>query len=369
MIDALGIVNLESAHIRGLGDYRSIPALSFLGRYRIIDFVLSNMVNSGIDKIKIMVDSKPRSLIEHLGTGSQYNINFKHGDIQILYPESLTETSIYYHDIFVMKEYADYIQQSNRKYVVIAPSYMISTIDYGDVIEAHEKSGADVTCVYYRANCADKHFIGCKHLVMDRQRRISAVKENVGMSEKANIFMETYVMTVDQLLKLLKQASSISPLFGLVDILGNVLDELNVVGYQYRDYVKCINTLEEYYETNLKLADREYAKQLFREDWPIYTKTNDSTPTFYSPQAVVKGSVISNGCVVQGTVENCVLGRGVKIRRGAVVRNSVLLPYTEIGEDANVDYAVIDKYGKVLVKKDIVGTPDDIIYIKRKDRV
>ena len=327
------------------------------------------MVNSGIDRIKIMVDNKPRSLIEHLGSGSQYNINFKHGDIQILYPESLTETSVYFHDIFLMKEYIDYIEQSGRKYVVIAPSYMVSTIDYSDVIEAHEKSGADITCVYTRADNADEHFIGCKQLVMDRKHRITALKENVGMTTKANIFMETYVMTREQLVKLLNQATKISPLYGLVDILESVLEELNVVGYNYREYVRCINTLEEYYEANIELTDREYSKELLRDNWPIYTKTNDSTPTFYSPQAEVSGSVISNGCVIQGKVENSVIGRGAKIRKGAVVRNSVLLPYSEVGEDAVVDYAVVDKHAKILVKKDIIGTKDNIVYIRRKDRV
>mgnify|MGYP002858840104 CR=1 FL=1 len=371
MIDALGIVNFEgrNAEIRGMSEYRTVPAMSFLGRYRIIDFIMSNMVNSGIDQIKILVNDKPRSVIEHLGSGSQYDINFKHGDIQILYPDSHSASSAYFHDLYLMREYIQYLEESKRKYVVIAPSYMVCTIDYSKVVEAHEKSGADITCVYTHAKETDRHFIGCKTLVMESKGKVAAFKDNIGLNVEANIFMETYVMSRELLITLLKQSGEISPLYGLQDLMDNLLEDLKVVGHKYNGYVKCINSLEEYYDANMKMIDYDYARKLFRDKWMIFTKTNDSTPAFYTPEAEVKESVIANGAVIDGTVENCIIGRGVRVRNGAVVRNSLILPNAVIGPGARVEYAVIDKHARVEVKKEIIGSPDDIIYIKRRDRV
>ena len=174
MLNAIGVVNFEdsSVIIKGLSEYRTIPAMSYLGRYRIIDIVLSNMVNSGIDQIKVMVKDKPRSLIEHLGSGTQYNINPKHGFVEMLYPDRQIVNDAYYHDVFMLNEYLSFFEQSKARYVVISPSYMIYKINYQDVIDKHEKSGADITCVYKNTTNADTRYIGCKVAEFDKEGKI-----------------------------------------------------------------------------------------------------------------------------------------------------------------------------------------------------
>lgn len=371
MLDALGIVNFEDSRVevQGMSDFRTIPAMSFLGRYRIIDFVLSNMVNSGIDQIKVMVKDKPRSLIEHLGTGEQYNINNKHGFLQMLYPDYEAVNELYFHDLFLMKQNLPVFEDNRRRYVVIAPSYMVYLIDFGKVLEAHQASGADITCVYKAVKDADRHFIGCYTAQIDESGRIKAIRDNMGLHKEENILTECYVMTKETFIQLVRRASSVSPLFSLINILSALTDSLKLYGYPIDSYLACINSLEEYYQVNQSMIDADYARNLFRKDWTIFTQTNDSVPAFYAKSAHVKNCLIANGCEVYGDLENCILGRGVKVEEGAVIKNSLLLPYSYVAPYSHVSYAVVDKYARIVRRRDIVGDAEHLAYIRRRDRV
>ena len=371
MINALGIVNFpnNAVKIKGMSEYRTIAAMSFLGRYRIIDFVLSNMVNSGITNIEVLVREQPRSLVEHLGSGTQYNINPKHGGIQMLYPDHQAVSDAYYHDMFLMNENLEVFRGSKRKYVVIAQSYMICSINFADVIKAHEESGADITCVYGETKKGKTSFIGCKMPKLDKYGRIHEVNNNVGYDNKANILTETYVMKRELFLDLIEKSYEISPLFNFIDIIKHHLGTLNVRGYKYDGYLACINTLEEYYRINMEFLNPETFAQLFKEDWPIYTKTNDSPPAFYSSTGHAKNCLIANGCIIEGDLQNCILGRGVHVEKGSVIKNALLLPNTYVGPYSHIEYAIVDKHARVENQKEIIGTKDNIVYIKRRDRV
>ncbi len=372
MKDILGIVNFEdeNARVEGLSNFRSIPAMSFLGRYRVVDFVLSNMVNSGIDHIKVLVKDKPRSLIEHIGIGSHYNINSKSGSLQILYSDKNITNKLYFTDVNLLKQYSTYIRESNQEYVVIAPSYMICKIDYQDVVEQHIKTGADVTAVYKQVTDGDKRFIGCEEFDIINNR-VVLMKVSHGSTNVKNISMETYIMHKDFLLDLIDEAAQRSAAYSIGAFLANDdnIKYINVQGYKYEGYLSCINSLEEYYHTNLELINHQKAKEIFDRDWPVYTKTNDSPPAHYTPRAEVKNCMVANGCVVQGKIENCILGRAVKIKKGAVVRNSVILPNVIVGEGAIIENAVIDKDAQILVNKEIVGHEDQIAYVRRGDTI
>ena len=342
MIDAIGIVNFEdsSVNVKGMSDFRSIPAMSFLGRYRIIDFTLSNMVNSGIDELSVLVKNKPRSLIEHLGNGSNYNINLKSGYLNILYTDNNAMSDAYFHDIYVLHSNIEKFQESNAKYVVISPSYMIYRINYNDVIRAHEESGADITCVYQEVNNANQKYIGCKTIDLDKNGVVTAIGRNKGNKKSANILTES-----------------------------SVVDSLKVCGYEHKGYLACINSLEEYYDANMEMIDYEKAAELFDPDWPIYTKTNDSQPAFYSKNAHAKNCLIANGCIINGDLENCICGRGVTVGKGAVIKNTLLLPECYIAPMAHIENAIIDKHSSVERKLEIIGKDGKLAYVKRRDRV
>ncbi|MEG0177893.1 MAG: glucose-1-phosphate adenylyltransferase subunit GlgD [Anaerorhabdus sp.] len=371
MIDALGIINFEdsTADIEGLGNYRPVPAISFLGRYRIIDFVLSNMTNSGMSQIQVHIKEKPRSLIEHLGTGLHYNINSKRGKLRLLYGESKVMSEVYNHDIGSFIQNMQYIEGSNKPYVILAPSYMIYKIDYNEVLSSHIASGNDITVLYKNVDNAKTEFIGCDTLVMDKDKRISSIEKNRGKYKTRAVSMEAYVLSRRLFIELVNRAANTSALYWFKDILREVCSELTMVGYPVRGYVACINTLPAYFKANMELRCPDLASDLFVEDWPIHTMTNDSAPTRYSKDAVVRGSVVANGCVIEGKVENCVIGRNVTIKKGAEVKNCIILPGAFIGESAKLDSVIVDKSAIVHHVKKLVGTPIAPIYVKRADRI
>ncbi len=368
----LGIVNFENdrVHVEGLSEYRTVPAMSFLGRYRVVDFTISNMVNSGIDQIKILAKEKNRSLIEHIGNGSQYDINPKHGLLQILTSEKRSSSRIYSTDVALLEESMEEILECKEDYVVITPSYMINMIDYRDVVKQHAATGADITCVFKEVTDADKHFVGCVECdFLAGDNRITEFKINAAAVSQKYISLETYVMTKDKFVEIVDTASSISSIYSLTDYIVDYVNYYNVVGYRYEGYLGCINSLQEYFYNNMQVLEYDVAYSMFGKNWPIYTKTSDSAPAFYAPTASVKNSYVANGCVIQGTVENCVVGRGVKIKKGAVVKNSILLPGAVIGENSEVDYVVVDKGAHVEHVNKLVGTADDVLYVRRKDTI
>lgn len=372
MCDALGIINFEgnSIDLNEMTQFRPLSAVSILGRYRVIDFVLSNMTNSGIDHIQVYIKNKPRSLIEHLGTGRHYNINSKQGKLHILYGEEEVTSSIYNTDIAQFMQNMQYIEESDEEYVVMAPSYMIYRADYNEILEEHIKSNADISVLYKAVDDAKDEYWACDTLTMDRDHRISEIVKNNGKFKNRNISLEAYILSKKLFIELVKKAAKTSSIFWFKDILAESCDELVIKGVSLRGYLGCINYLGGYYKVNMELKNYEIAKELFKDDWPIHTKTNDSAPTYFSEDAKVQGSVIANGCVIEGEVINSVIGRNVKIKKGSVVKNSIILPEAYIGNDVNLDTAIVDKHAVVNKVKELKGdNPKLPVYVKRRDNI
>ncbi len=371
MSKALGIVNFAANNIwvDGLSEYRPIGAFSFLGRYRVIDFPISNMSNSGLNQIQVYVRRKPRSLAEHLGTGRHYNINSKRGKVHLLFSESEVLDDMYNTDISAFMDNLEIIERNHCPYVVIAPSYMIYTANFDSLLQTHIESGADVTLLYHSVDNAKEHFLFCNTLNLNKQKGVLSIEPNRGNAKNRNIFMDTYIMAKDIFIDLIKKAKKTSSVFTLSDIVDMECSELDIRGVAHRGYFAAITDFKSYYDANISLIDYKSATSLFDEEWPIYTRTNDSCPTQYFDNSDVKASVVSNGCLIEGTIENSVIGRGCTIKKGAVVKNSVLLPDVVISENAHIENMVIDKHAKIVHVKDIVADPEKPGYVKRSDRL
>ena len=370
MYKAFGIVNSSSRnlYVSGLQDYRPIGAFSFLGRYRVIDFPISNFSNSDIDRIQVYINSKPRSLVDHLGTGRHYNINSKSGKLQILFSEIADTNSIYNTDIAAYLENMEYINRMHHPYVVIAPSYMIYTQDFNALINQHVDSGADITMLYHSVDNAKEEFLNCYLLNLNRQKGVLSIERNEGSVAKRNVSMDTYVMRKELFVELVKKAKETSSMYTMVHIINALCgNELDVRGVAHKGYFAALNDFNAYYKANEELIDSKVAASLFSKDWPIYTRTNDSSPTHYYETANIRNSVVSNGCTIEGTIENSVIGRGCIIHKGAVVKNSIVLAGAEIGENILVENQVIDKRAKLLKLKSAVSPADKPGYIKRED--
>lgn len=368
---ALGIISFEdnTAHVEGLEEHRPVPAISFLGRYRVIDFILSNMTNSGMDNVQVYCKEKPRNLIEHLGEGTNYNINSKRGKLRVLYGEKNFSSPVYNHDIANYMLNMQYIEGDRNPYVVVAPSYFVYSLDFSTVLDAHVESGADVTVLYTSTSEAKTSFLGCDVLTLDKEKNVTAFDKNRGNTKTKNVSLEAYVMTKKLFIELVKKAAATSSLYWFKDILRDSLGELKIKGYPVRGFVACINTLEAYFKTSMALRDRSVADGLFKPGWPVYTQTSDSSPTMYRTGSSVTGSVVANGAVIEGKVENSIISRGVTISKGAVVRNCILLPGAFIGEKAKLDHVVVDKYAIIHHVKELKGTDEEPVYVARRDRI
>ena len=369
MARAFGIVTSSGTHIKveGLQQYRPIGAFSFLGRYRVIDFTISNMSNSGIDHIQVYIRRKPQSLTAHLGTGRHYNINSKSGNLQILYSGLGMNMSLYNNDIASYIENLEYIEQQMEEYVVIAPSYMIYTQDYNKLLNTHIESGADITLLYHSVDNAKEYFLNCYAVNLNKQKGVLSLEQNHGNAKNKNIFMDTYIMKKDLFIELIHKSRTTSSVYTLLDIVNASCEDLDIRGVSHRGYFAAISDFNSYYESNLSLTDIKTAQNLFVPDWPIYTKTNDSCPTQYFETGTAKNSVVSNGCLIEGEIDHSVIGRGCIIKKGAVVKNCVVLSDAYIGENVHVENQVIDKHAKITHAKELSASEDRPGYVRRND--
>ncbi len=256
-----------------------------------------------------------------------------------------------------------------QKYVVITCNHMVCSLDYNDVLEQHMHSEADITVVYKNVDTADEEFIGCDTLHLNKQKGIQNIGVNKGDKKAQAISMESYVMSKEIFLALIEQAQSTSSLYKLRDMVNDACSFLDVRGFAYKGYLTSINSFKQYYKSSIELLNPQVRKKLFKKDWPIYTKTSDSAPTHYFKDGSAAGSLVSNGCMIEGKVENSVIGRGCIIKKGAVVSNSVVLPGSYIGENAIIDCAVVDKKVSIKKIKKIVGTKEKPAYVKRHDKI
>lgn len=367
MAKAFGIITSSAEHkVAGMQDYRPIGAFSFLGRYRVIDFPLSNFSNSGIDHIQVYTTDRPRSLAAHIGEGRQYNINSKRGQIQLLFPDQSELNPVYNTNIRALRQNLDYISRQVPDYVVICPSCMVFKADYKKLLAQHVESGADISLLYHVVHHAKSGYGTCNTLTI-ADGKVTEIIKNLGDNDVKNIFMETFIMKKDLLIKLVEKATEVSSMFSLVDIVNYCMADLNVVGIEHVGYYAPITSLKSYFTSHMEMLSKKKMDELFTADWPIYTRTSDSCPTQYFDEAEIVNSLVSNGGLIRGSLDNCVIGRGVRIDEGAVLKNCVVLDNTHIGKDVHLENQIVDRYVTIDHANDIAGTAEAPGYVKHGD--
>ena len=370
MSKVLGILNFEPSYVNvtGLEDFRPISATSIFGRYRVIDFMLSNFTNSGIDNIKVHIKNRPRSIVEHISRTS-YNINSKKGKIHLLHGENEFNNEFYNNDLLAFETYMEFVDVENPSYVVIAPSHFIFNQDFSELVDYHIKSKNDITMLYQSVSDSNQNYLMCDVLSLDENKRVIEFHKNRGKYKTGNISLETYVMDIVTFKQLVQEGRATSSLYSFAEIVADCVRAMKIGAYQHHGYCSCISTLKAYYEANMTIRNQKELVRLINDDWPIYTMTNDSCPTLYKEGGKVENSIVANGCIIEGTVINSVIGRNVVIKKGAIIKNSVILPDTLIDKNVVLDHAVVDRLAIVTHIKDLKGTKDQPLYIARGDRI
>ena len=373
--NALGIIfpNSYDSLVPELVGERLMASIPFGGRYRMVDFVLSSMVNCGIDNISVLVRNNYHSLMDHLGAGREWDLTRKNGGLNIYPPYSEKNVKVYIGRVDALASVMDMLKDQKEKYVVMTDANIAVNFDFKALMKAHAESGADVTMVYakqeipaglMKVNDATNLYFTLK---MDGSR-VNKIYINSKEEGEQNLSMNIYVLERELLMDLINTAFVRGYKFFERDILAAKTDKLNIQGYEFKGYSARITDMKSYFEENIKLLKDENLDGLFSGN-PIYTKVRDDNPTRYIVGSKAKNVLVADGCVIEGEVENCVLFRGVKIAKGAKVKNCVLMQDTVVGEGANLEYVITDKNVTISAGKELRGTDSFQVFVDKGHNV
>ncbi len=349
---------------------RAMAAIPFAGRYRLIDFMLSSMTNAGIGNVSLVTRNNYHSLMDHLGSGREWDLARKHGGLNIIPPfAERTVTKIYDGRMEALASILRFLDVQKEKYVIITDCFQALNIDFKLFIRAHIDSGADVTAMYQVTSIPDGAKNGNYTLTLDENGRVTEFLNNDYRAGKQNLCMNIYILEREHLISMIKEAMVRGLLYFERDMLAPNLRTLRVQGYRYDGYVARIADLKSFFDENMRLLEDKNLDALFDKSRPVYTKIRDDNPTRYVAGARVNNSMIADGCIIEGTVENSVLFRGVHVEKGAVVRNCVLLQDTVVEVNANVEYVVTDKDVQISAGKKLSGSDTFPVYVAKAHTV
>lgn len=344
-MNALGIIfsNIHDSNIPELTAERTMASIPFCGRYRLIDFALSNMINSGITKVGVITKSNYQSLMDHVGSGKDWDLARKNGGLMILPPFGVQENSMVYNTrLEALKGVFGFLKKSTQEYVIMSDSDAISSIDLEEILKYHNDNGADITMIYTVKNM--KEISGKDNIILDVDGygRIKGFEFNPVTSGNVNLYSNIMLIKRTFLLSLISESVAHGKRSFSRDVLAHSTESMRIFAYQYKGFMTTVSSLQNYYDVSMSMLNADIRQKLFKSS-EIYTKTKDSTPTKYGANCIVKNSLIADGCVIEGEVYNSIIFRGVKIARGTVVRNSILMQDTITGENVSLNAIITDK--------------------------
>lgn len=326
----LGIINAttEFDTFETLTAHRTLASLPFAGRYRLIDFMLSNMVNSGITNVAIFTGQEVRSLMDHLESGKQWDLGRKRDGLFVFSPEGNSEIERFGSFAHFANNMA-YFKRSKQQYVVVANCHTVGTIDFCQILDSHQETRADITEVVHHGES-----------------------------------LQTYILSKDLLLSLFEQYKD-QQYYSLFDVVHDRRHSLQINRYDWTGYITNIDCLHSYYQSSLDLLQPTVWEQVFTNNEPILTKVKDEPPTKYKKGSKVRNSIIANGCIIEGEVENSVIFRAVKIGKGSVIRNSIIMQKCQIEENCVLDGVILDKDAIVENGIQLTGTAEAPLVVEK----
>jgi glucose-1-phosphate adenylyltransferase len=360
--DYMGILALNENDdgLKRLTKNRTIASIPFGGRYRVIDFALSNLVNAGITNVGIFAETKSRSLLDHIGSGKPWDLDRKNNGIFLFSYNGCTD------DMKLLQHNMDYLYKSKENNVIISPSYMICNLDYEKASQFHEQSGKDITVIYKSINSENHLFNDCDLLNINDEGRVISVGKNIGAPSDCKISMEMFIMSKQVLIDLVLKGIKTGMYTTLKDAVYKNINNFYINGYEFNGYAACINSINSFYRANMDMLNLEINRDLFFKNGKIYTKVQDEAPTKYENTSKVSNSLIANGCVIEGTVENSIIFRRVKVEKNAIIKNSIIMQNCIIDENAKLYNTVLDKNILVERDKDLRGHESMPLVLEKK---
>ena len=364
MNDVMGIVytSKDDLTLRELTSQRAVAAIPVAGRYRIIDFTLSSLVNSNIHNVGIIAQKNYHSLMDHLGSGKDWDLHTRNNGLFILPPFLTRENGGEYSGVLdAPRANFDYLRRSRQEYVILTNSDYIMNTSFEPMIDQDIRTGADITLMYKKATSEITEFSSSSknnhcYINVDENNKVTDIEINPNAASYENLYLNVMMIKRTMLIYIVDQVIS----HGSHDLYSDVLrpfiasGALKIMAYEEKGYYRRIETIRGYFNFNMDLLKPGVRDELFGGN-PVYTKTRDYIPTIYRSNAKVKNSLIADGCVIDGEVENCVLFRGVRIAKDAKLKNCIIMQDGYIEDGVELENTIFDKAVTIRSHSRLVG--------------
>lgn len=368
--NVLGLVfaSMHDAYVSELTKQRTMGSIPFGGRYRLIDFPLSNFVNSGITEVGVITKSNYGSLLDHLGSGRDWDLARKKGGLHLLPPYSQTG-GIYKGRLDALSNVWSFVEHSKAQYVILANCDVVTTIDFNPVLRQHKETEADITLIYKKSHYDCEKDKCSTILEFGEDNTIDGVLVDPKISGECNQWLDMLIINKDFLRKIVFDAASRNLYSFTREILQNKNNEYKIMGYEHNDFFVRIDSKDNYYLANMMLLDTDIRNALFKKNMPVFTKVGDNAPALYGLESDIKNSLIADGCVIEGKVENSVIFRGVKIGKDTVVKDSVIMQGTKIGNNCSISSVIMDKNVEIGDEGVLTGTKNCPFYVDKNSKI
>lgn len=342
---------------------RPVATMPIGGKFRLIDFALSNIVNAGISCVGLLLSQQSRSVLDHVRSGKEWGLARKGDGIFYLPPDMEDVQNPEEGDIRAYYKNLIFVKRGARPYILLSGCDVVQNIDYDEVLHYHRHHNADVTIVYQKQKTdadRDGYVIS-----VGPNDRVTGIEAKTGIKAGDNLYQRSILMDSDMFQHCIRRAHVKGYTHFLTDVLKRNVDRLRIFGYNYTGFSKHIDSMKSYFDVNMDFLSEQTWRDLFLKDAQhhIYTKIKDETPAKYMEEAHVKNSLVANGCIIEGRVENSILFRRVRIGKNAVIRNSIVMQDSVIGDDAQLDYVICDKDGTIQPEAVLSGTKGEPLFI------
>ncbi len=371
MGNVLGLIfaNMHDMTVGDLTKNRTMGSVLFGGRYRLIDFPLSNMVNSGINSVGVITKDNYQSLLDHLGSAREWDLARKKGGLYILPPFGNANAALYTGRIEALNGAMSFIKHSMCDYVVMSDCDVITNIDYKPIVEKHIESGSDITVVAHTGQYSNEEIKMSTVLNTDETGRVKSVLIRPDLSGTCTTSLNVFVISKQFLIDTVSDLTARGYVSFEQDVLQAKCADIKIMAYEYDSYFSKITSVGSYFKANMDLLDPANASQLYLPKRSIYTKVSDNAPAKYDLNCSVKNSLIADGCIIEGEVENSIIFRGVKIGKNAKVKNCILMQGTVVGDGAECSYLITDKNVTIDENHVLTSAPTYPMYVAKGAKV
>lgn len=367
---AVGIILAggNNHRMKELSNKRAIAAMPIAGSYRSIDFALSNMTNSGVQKVAVLTQYNARSLNEHLSSSKWWNFGRKQGGMFVFTPTITKENSFWYQGTAdAIYQNLDFLKRCHEPYVIIASGDGVYKLDYNKVLEYHIQKKADITVVCKELpSTEDVTRFGV--LKMNEDCRIEEFEEKPMVSNSNIVSTGIYVIRRRQLIELVERCAQEDRYDFVKDILIRYKNLKRIYGYKMQDYWSNIAAVDSYYRTNMDFLKPEVRKYFFKDLPSVYSKVSDQPPAKYNPGAIVKNSLVGSGSIINGTIENSVIFKKVFVGNNCVIKNSIILNDVYLGDNTYIENCIVESRDTIRANTRHVGEDGIKIVIEKNER-